>query len=417
MLISNLHAREIIDSRGNPTLEVDVTLSDGSFGSAAVPSGASTGKYEALELRDGDKARYGGKGVLTAVTNTKEKIFNAVKGKDFKTQEELDNFLIELDGTENKGSLGANAILGVSLAYAWAVSTSQKRPLYQYVGELYGNSNFVLPRPMFNIMNGGKHANWATDIQEYMVLPMNQKNFAETLRAGSEVYHALEKIIKGKGLSTQVGDEGGFAPLVGSNKEALDMIMQAIEAAGYKPGVDVKVGFDAAATEFFNEETSMYSLKRDNKTITIPEMVNWVGQLLENYPVESFEDMFSEDDFEGWGSFMAQYGSRVQLVGDDLLVTNAKRVAIAIEKKLCNALLVKVNQIGSLTETLAAMKMAEGAGWKSVMSHRSGETEDITIAHLAVGTGCGQIKTGAPSRSERTAKYNELLRIAEQVEK
>ena len=413
--IKKIHAREILDSRGNPTVECEITLEDGSFGRAAVPSGASTGTHEALELRDKDASRYLGTGTKTAVQNVNEIISPALVGFESGLQKELDQKMLDLDGTDNKSKLGANAILAVSLAYAWASAASQKIWLYEYVGKLYGNTNFVLPRPMMNIMNGGKHADWATDIQEYMILPMKQDSWAENLRKCAEVYLHLGKLIKSKGLSTNVGNEGGYAPSLGSNQEAIDLIVEAIEKAGYKLGEDFKLGFDAAASEFYNPETKNYDLKRDKKTLTNMEMVAWAKELCEKYPFESIEDWFFEDDFDGWRELTKEIGGKVQLVGDDLLVTNVKRIETAIEQKLCNALLVKMNQIGSLTETLEAMKMAEKAGWKNVVSHRSGETEDVTLAHVVVGTGAGQIKCGAPARSDRNAKYNELLRIEEHL--
>lgn len=413
--ISKIHAREILDSRGNPTVECEVTLDDGSFGRAAVPSGASTGTHEALELRDGNKERYLGTGTKTAVNNVNTKIKEHLIGFEAGKQEELDRMMLDLDGTENKSVLGANAILSVSLAYAWASAASQKRWLYEYIGELYGNSNFVLPRPMMNIMNGGKHADWATDIQEYMILPMKENSWAENLRMCAEVYLHLGKLIRGKGLSTNVGNEGGYAPSLSSNQEAIDLIVAAIEKAGYKLGEDFKLGFDAAASEFYNPETKNYDLKRDGRTLTNMQMADWAEELCNKYPFESIEDWCFEDDFDGWAELTRRIGKNVQIVGDDLLVTNVKRIETAIEQKLCNALLVKMNQIGTLTETLEAMKMAEAAGWNNVVSHRSGETEDVTLAHLVVGTGAGQIKCGAPARSDRNAKYNELLRIEENL--
>ncbi len=415
MKITNIKARQIFDSRGNPTVEADVMLEDGVMGRAAVPSGASTGKYEALELRDGDAKAYLGQGVLTAVANVNTKIHDLLVGKEDLSQKDLDNLMLELDGTEMKSNLGANAILAVSLAYAWAVSKFRGQQLYEYIGELYGNKDFKLPRPMFNIMNGGKHAEWATDIQEYMVLPMKSASWVESIKIGTEIYLTLGKLLKSKGYSINVGNEGGYAPALQSNKEALDLIVEAIGKAGYTLGDDVCVGFDAAASEFYNEETGNYELKRDKKTLTPDEMVEWVKQLSIDYPVVSYEDMFSQDDWASWTKLTALVGEKIQVVGDDLLVTNVKRIKEAIEKKSCNALLVKLNQIGTLTETLAAMRMAQDAGWNNVVSHRSGETEDITIAHVVVGTGAGQIKTGAPSRSERVAKYNELIRIEEHI--
>ena len=416
MEITKIFARQIIDSRGNPTVEADVVLDNKFLGRAGVPSGASTGAHEALELRDGDESNYHGQSVLKAVNNVNTIIAQALVGKKDLSQEELDKILIDLDGTEYKKNLGANAILSVSLAYAWAVSKLKNIQLFEYIGELYGNTNFVLPRPMFNIMNGGKHANWATDIQEYMIIPAKTTTWKESLKIGSEIFHTLEKILKTNKYSTNVGNEGGFAPDLKSNDEALQLIVQAVEKSGYKLGEDVMLGFDAAATEFFNVETGNYELKRDNKILSKKEMVDFVVDLSNKYPVASFEDMLSEDDWESWIDLTNRVGDKIQIVGDDLLVTNVKRVEKAITEKACNALLVKLNQIGSLTETLSAMKLSESAGWKNVVSHRSGETEDITIAHLAVGTGCGQLKSGAPSRGERTAKYNELIRIEEYLQ-
>ena len=414
MQITSLHAREVLDSRGNPTVEVELTIDQKFTGRAIVPSGASTGTHEVLELRDHDESRYHGQGVKRAVKNVKDEISRELIGKDF-SQAELDRFLLQLDGTENKSRLGANALLGVSLAFAWSLSQAEGKQLYEYIGEIYGNSHFILPRPMMNIMNGGKHANWATDIQEYMILPVSNTHYGDKLRMGSEIFYSLEKVLEAKGYSTNVGNEGGFAPQVQSNQEAIDLILLAIEKAGYKLGEDVKLGFDAAASEFFNKETKMYDLKRDGTSLTSSEMVDWTLQLTKAYPVISLEDMLAEDDWQGWSELTNKVDSSVQVVGDDLLVTNVKRIQQAIEQKACNALLVKVNQIGTLTEALEAMKMSQNAGWNNVVSHRSGETEDVTIAHIAVGTGCGQIKTGAPSRGERTAKYNELLRIEERV--
>lgn len=413
--IEKIHAREILDSRGNPTVECEVTLDDGSFGRAAVPSGASTGSHEALELRDKDPERFLGTGTKKAVENVNTTLAGALKGFESGKQAEFDQRMLELDGTEFKTNLGANAILSVSLAYAWASAASQQKKLYEYIGELYGNSNYVLPRPMMNIMNGGKHADWATDIQEYMILPMKQNSWAENLRICTEIYLHLGKLIKSKGQNTNVGNEGGYAPHLGSNQEAIDLIVEAIEKAGYKLGEDIKLGFDAAASEFYNPETKMYDLKRDGRSLTTMQMVEWAEELCNKYPFESIEDWFFEDDFDGWHALTDKLGSKVQLVGDDLLVTNVRRIAQAIEGNFCNALLVKMNQIGTLTETLQAMKMAEEAGWKNVVSHRSGETEDVTLAHLVVGTGAGQIKCGAPARSDRNAKYNELLRIEEHL--
>lgn len=412
--IIDVYAREILDSRANPTIEVDLELEDGSFGRAAVPSGASTGIYEALELRDGDKARYHGKGVLKAVENVNKTIFQAIVDKEFGSQEELDKVLIALDGTENKSNLGANAILGVSMAFAIATAQSEDLAVYEYIGKLYGKE-MSMPRPMFNIMNGGQHANWSTDVQEFMVLPLGEKSWAEKLRIGSEIYISLGKILKEKNYSTNVGNEGGFAPNLSSNKEALDLVMQAIENAGYKPGEDVALGIDVAASEFY--EDGKYVLKTEGKTLSPDEWRAMLMEWVNNYPLTSIEDPFGQDDWETWAKFMQDIkGTKVdQLIGDDILVTNVSRIERAIKEETCNALLVKLNQIGSVTETIAAMKMAENAGWKTVVSHRSGETEDVFISHLVVGTGSGQIKSGAPSRGERTCKFNELIRIEENL--
>lgn len=411
--ITKLHARQIIDSRANPTVEVDLTLEDGSFGRAAVPSGASTGTHEALELRDGDKAKWMGKTVLKAVENVNTTILNAVSSQTFNTQEELDMFLLKLDGTDNKSNLGANAILGVSLAFAHAVAASKKVPLFKYINEIYGGE-LKMPRPMFNIMNGGKHANWSTDVQEFMVIIEN-RSYSEQLRAGCEIFLSLEKILKEQGKSINVGNEGGFAPGFANNEDAFNVISMAIEKAGYKLGEDVFFALDVASSEFYNADKGTYTLKTENRELSADEWLETVVSWTEKYPFLSIEDPFAEDDWASWSKFTARVGSKLQIVGDDLLVTNIKRVDRAINEKACNALLVKVNQIGSLTETIQAMKMGQNVGWNNVMSHRSGETEDVTISHLAVGTGCGQIKTGAPSRGERTAKFNELLRIEEQL--
>jgi enolase len=414
MKITHVYSRQILDSRGNPTVETEVSLENGVIGRAAVPSGASTGTHEVLELRDGGTA-YLGKGVLKAVENVNMVIRQNLIEKDW-DQTALDTALNQLDGTPNKSILGANAILSVSLAFAWAASRAANQALYEYIGRLFGNTRFILPRPMFNIMNGGKHGNWATDIQEYMVLPLKNIPWSEKLRLGSEVFHSLKSILKDKGYSVNAGDEGGFAPAVSSNAEALELIAAAVQKAGYVLGEDVGLGFDAAATEFYNPTTKQYELKRDGQNLTSSAMLEWLTYLTSSYPLISLEDPLSEDDWEGWQALTAQLGSKLQIVGDDLLVTNTTRIEQAISQKSCNSLLVKMNQIGTLTETLAAMKLAQSAGWTNVISHRSGETEDVTVAHLAVGTGCGQIKTGAPSRGERTAKYNELTRIAERVE-
>jgi enolase len=411
MKITKVHARQIIDSRATPTLEVDLYLEDGSMGRAAVPSGASTGAHEALELRDGDKSKFLGKSVEKAVENVKN-LNSEISGKGFETQEALDSFLLMKDGTENKSVLGANAILGISLAFAHAMAASKKMPLFRYINEIYGNVPMKLPRPMFNIMNGGKHANWSTDIQEFMIVIENRE-YSEQLRAACEIFLNLGKILEHRGLNINIGNEGGFAPGFKSNEEAFEVIGEAIEKAGYVLGTDVFFALDVASTEFYNEADKTYTLKTENRTLTSEEWMKTLETWVEKYPFLSIEDPFAEDDWSNWSAFTAKFGDKFQIVGDDLLVTNVTRVERAINEKACNALLVKVNQIGTLTETINAMKMGEKAGWNNVLSHRSGETEDVTISHIAVGTGCGQIKTGAPSRGERTAKYNELLRIAE----
>jgi len=412
--ITKVFARQIIDSRATPTIEVDLWLEDGSFGRAAVPSGASTGTHEALELRDGDKSMYLGKGVLKAVENVKITISNEITGKEYATQEDLDMALLALDGTETKSTLGANAILGVSLAYAKACAESLKLPLFKYISQLYGNAGLKLPRPMFNIMNGGKHANWSTDIQEFMIVMPNAE-YADQVRMACEVFMNLEKILKERGMNTNIGNEGGFAPGFKNNEDAFDLIAAAVEKSGYKMGTDVMFALDIAASEFYNAEKGIYHLKTEDKELSKTEWMEKVVGWTQTYPFISIEDPFGEDDWASWTEFTSKVGDKLQVVGDDLLVTNVKRVERAITEKACNALLVKVNQIGSLTETLKAMKMAQDAGWNNVMSHRSGETEDVTISHIAVGTGCGQLKTGAPSRGERTAKYNEILRISEEI--
>lgn len=411
MRISKVHARQIIDSRATPTLEVDLYLDDGSMGRAAVPSGASTGAHEALELRDGDKSVFLGKAVTKAVENVL-KLNDILSGKGFETQEALDSFLLMEDGTDNKSNLGANAILGISLAFAHAMASSRKVPLFKYINEIYGSTPMKLPTPMFNIINGGKHANWSTDIQEFMIIIPNVE-YAEQLRAACEIFLNLGKVLEEKGLNTNIGNEGGFAPGFKNNEEAFDIIAEAIEKAGYKLGEDVFFALDIASTEFYDEEKQTYTLKTENRTLTSAEWMGVLESWVAKYPFMSIEDPFAEDDWANWAEFTAKFGTDLQIVGDDLLVTNTSRVERAINEKSCNALLVKVNQIGTLTEALNAMKMGAKEGWNNVMSHRSGETEDVTIAHIAVGTGCGQIKTGAPSRGERTAKYNELLRISE----
>ena len=404
-LILNIDAREIIDSRGNPTVEVDVLLDDGSFGRAAVPSGASTGVHEAHELRDGGE-RYQGKGVLNAVKNVIEDIDEELMGVEADDQRLIDQLMRDLDGTENKSKLGANAILGVSMAVGRAAAESADLPLFRYVG---GPNAHVLPVPMMNILNGGAHADSGVDVQEFMIAPIGAETFSEALRVGAEVYHTLKKVIKDKGLSTGLGDEGGFAPSVDSTKAALDLIVEAIEKAGFKVGEDVALALDVASSEFFKDGKYHF----EGGEHTAEEMAAVYADLVENYAIVSIEDPLQEDDWEGYTTLTAQLGDKVQIVGDDFFVTNPKRLAEGIEKKAANALLVKVNQIGSLSETFEAVAMAHNAGYKTMMSHRSGETEDTTIADLAVGLNCGQIKTGAPARSERVAKYNQLLRIEE----
>jgi enolase len=390
-------------------VEVEVVLSDGSWGRAAVPSGASTGTHEALELRDGDKSRYGGKGVLEAVDNVNDEIAEALVGWDALEQQAIDMTLLELDGTANKAKLGANAILGTSLAVAKAAANALGLPLYRYIGGIYAH---VLPVPMMNILNGGAHTGWqSTDAQEFMVMPLGAPSFSEGLRWGTEIYHALKTVLKGRGYATLVGDEGGYAPSLKANVEAVEVILEAIEKAGYKAGEQVAIALDPAASELYDEESGKYNLRKEGRMLSSEEMVafwvNWVDQ----YPIVSIEDGLAQDDWEGWKMLTAEVGDRLQIVGDDLLVTNPERVRRGIKEKACNALLVKVNQIGSLTETIEAVTLCHRAGWNAVTSHRSGETEDATIADLAVALNTGQIKTGAPARSDRVAKYNQLLRI------
>ena len=408
--IIDVMAREILDSRGTPTVEVDVVLDDGSFGRAAVPSGASTGVHEAVELRDGDKARFGGKGVLKAVNAVNTEIYDAIVGMDAEEQIELDRAMIELDGTENKGRLGANAILGVSLAVAKAAAESTALPLYRYIG---GTLAHTLPVPMMNILNGGKHADNPIDIQEFMIMPVGASSCSEAIRMGAEVFQALKKNLKAAGMNTNVGDEGGFAPNIGSAKEALQFIVDSIKSAGYKPGDDVVIALDAASSEFYKD--GKYHLEGEGKVLTSAELVKYYEDLANEFPIMSLEDGMAEDDWEGWDLLTKTLGGRMQLVGDDLFVTNTKRLAMGIEKKVANSILVKVNQIGSLTETLEAVDMAHRAGYSAVLSHRSGETEDATIADIAVATNCGQIKTGSLSRSDRLAKYNQLIRIEQEL--
>lgn len=412
--ISKLKARQIVDSRGEPTIEVDLWLDDKVLGRAAIPSGASTGAYEALELRDGDKSAYLGKGVSKAVNNVENQIASAVIGKENLEQQELDKLLIDLDGTPTKSNLGANAILGVSLAYAKALASLQSLPLYKYISQLYGDGGLSLPSPMFNIMNGGRHADWATDIQEFMVV-IEAENYQERLRGGMEIFGHLGKLLKTKGMNTNIGNEGGYAPGFSNNEEAFAVLAEAIANAGYKLGENVFYALDVAATEFYDSEKNVYTLKTENREMAPAEWANTLKSWIEKYPFKSIEDPFAEDDWQSWQEFTKDLGGKLQIVGDDLLVTNKVRIEKAIQSQACNALLVKLNQIGSLTETLEAMTIAKNNGWNNVVSHRSGETEDVTIAHLVVGTNSGQIKTGAPSRGERTAKYNELLRISEEL--
>ena len=412
--ISEVHARQIIDSRGNPTVEVDVKLEDGSFGRAAVPSGASTGSHEAIELRDGGEA-YGGKAVTKAVGNVNGEIADKVRGLDATNQQALDDALLELDGTPNKARLGANAMLAVSLAVAKAAAASQGVPLYRYVADLSGTTELSLPLPMMNIINGGKHAAGSTDIQEFMILPVGAKSFTQCIQIGAEIFHALGKVLTAQGYGTTVGDEGGYAPAVkNGNAEALMLISEAVGKAGYKLGVDVVLGLDVASTELLDEEGN-YQLKAEGKPFTSAEMVQFYKDLQRDFPVVSIEDGLGEEDWDGWKQLQSEIGNTTQLVGDDLFVTNTDFLKRGIDEKAANSILIKVNQIGTLTETINAVQMAQKAGWNTVMSHRSGETEDVTIAHLAVGLNCGQIKTGSLSRTDRVAKYNELLRIEEEL--
>ncbi|WP_111559330.1 phosphopyruvate hydratase [Paracoccus sediminilitoris] len=408
--IIDIYAREILDSRGNPTVEVDVTLEDGTMGRAAVPSGASTGAHEAVEKRDGDKSRYMGKGVLEAVAAVNGEIAEALIGEDATEQRAIDAMMIELDGTPNKGRLGANAILGVSMAVAKAAAEATSQPLFRYIG---GTSAHVLPVPMMNIINGGEHADNPIDIQEFMIMPVSAENIREAVRMGSEIFHTLKKELSAAGLSTGIGDEGGFAPNLSSTRDALDFILKAIEKAGYKPGDDIMLALDCASTEYFRD--GKYEMKGEGKSLTPAENVDYLAALCDDYPILSIEDGCAEDDWDGWKLLTDRLGDKVQLVGDDLFVTNPTRLADGIEKGCANSLLVKVNQIGTLSETLDAVRMADRAGFTSVMSHRSGETEDATIADLAVATNCGQIKTGSLARSDRLAKYNQLIRIEEML--
>jgi len=409
--IVDVYAREILDSRGNPTVEVDVTLEDGSFGRAAVPSGASTGAYEAVELRDGEKDRFMGKGVMQAVTNVNTIIAPELFDYNALDQVAIDKLMIELDGTPNKGKLGANAILGVSLAVAKAAANYVGLPLYRYIGGVNGKQ---LPVPMMNILNGGEHADNNVDIQEFMILPVGATSFAEGFRMGAEVFHNLKSVLKNKGYNTAVGDEGGFAPNLNSNEEALEVIVEAISKAGYKPGEDVYLGIDVAGTELFRD--GKYHLTGEGLTMTVEEMVGYYEKICSKYPIITIEDGLAEDDWDGWKMLTQALGKKVQIVGDDLFVTNTERVAKGIEMGVANSVLIKVNQIGTLTETLNTIEMAKCAGYTAVVSHRSGETEDATIADIVVGVNAGQIKTGAPSRTDRVAKYNQLLRIEEELD-
>lgn len=409
-VISEVYAREILDSRGNPTVEAEVCLEDGTVGRAAAPSGASTGAYEAVELRDGDEKRYNGKGVLKAVENVNSVIGPELVGYDATDQLGVDRAMIELDGTPNKGRLGANAIIAVSMAVAKAAAESLGLPLYQYLG---GANSKVLPVPMMNILNGGKHADNNVDIQEFMIMPVGASSFAEALRMGAEVYHTLKAVLAEKGLSTAVGDEGGFAPMLESNEEALAVLVEAIETAGYRPGEDVALALDPAATEFYKD--GKYVFQAEEKSRTADEMIEYYAMLVDKYPIISIEDGLAEDDWEGWRRLTERLGRRVQLVGDDIFVTNTERLARGIESGVANSILIKLNQIGTVTETIDAVEMAKQAGYTAVVSHRSGETEDVTIADLVVAVNCGQIKTGAPCCSDRVAKYNQLLRIEEEL--
>ena len=408
--IKSIKASEILDSRGNPTIAATVVLDSGTVGSAAVPSGASTGKYEAVELRDGDKARFNGLGVLKAVNNVNKDIAAALNGMDAAGQEAIDNTMIKMDGTADKSHLGANAILGISLAVAHAAANDAKKPLYRYLND---TKTYTLPVPMLNILNGGKHATNSTDLQEFMVVPAGVKTFHEALRMGAEVYQALKKVLKDKGLNTNVGDEGGFAPSLPTNRAAVDVIITAIEKAGYKPGKDCFVALDPASSEFY--DNGRYVLAREGVSYSSQEMVDFYVKLVNDYPICSIEDGMAEDDWEGWQMMTKKLGEKIHLIGDDLYVTNVTRISKGIKTKSSNAVLIKLNQIGSLTETIAAINMAQQVGWKAVVSHRSGETEDTTISDLATALNGGLIKTGAPCRSERTAKYNRLLKIEDEL--
>lgn len=411
--IEKIIGRQILDSRGNPTVEVDVFLAGGGYGRAAVPSGASTGVHEALELRDGDKSKYLGKGVTKAVANVNGAIAEYLKGKDATRQRDIDLGMLELDGTENKSKLGANAILGTSLAVAKAAADALELPLYRYIGGVHAH---VIPVPMMNILNGGAHTGWqSTDVQEFMVMPLEAESFSEGVRWGVEIYHALKAILKKRGYKTQVGDEGGFAPALSANAEAIEVILEAIEQAGYKVGEQVGIALDPAASEFYEADEKVYYLRKEDKKLSTEEMVGFWKDWVDQYPIVSLEDGLAQDDWDGWKMLTEEIGDKCQIVGDDLLVTNPDRVRKGIAEKSCNSLLVKVNQIGSLTETIEAVQICQNANWTAVTSHRSGETEDSTIADLSVALNMGQIKTGAPARSDRVAKYNQLLRIEEEL--
>jgi enolase len=412
-IISNIYAREVLDSRGNPTVEVEVFTESGAFGRAIVPSGASTGEHEAIELRDGDKSRYLGKGVLQAVKNVNEVIAPNIIGYDVTFQTTIDKIMLELDGTKNKSKLGANAILGVSMAVARAAADFVGLPLYLYLG---GFNAKQLPTPMMNIINGGSHADNNVDFQEFMIMPVGAKTFREALRMGAEVFHNLKKVLSGKGFNTAVGDEGGFAPDLQSNEDGIKVIIEAIEKAGFVPGKDVYIAMDVAASEFYNKSTKLYELKGEGKTLNAEQMVEFYSGLVEKYPIISIEDGLDENDWEGWAKLTKALGKKIQLVGDDLFVTNTEKLAKGIEMGIANSILIKVNQIGTLTETFNAIEMAKRAGYTAVVSHRSGETEDTTIAEIAVATNSGQIKTGSLSRTDRIAKYNQLLRIEEELD-
>jgi len=415
MKIKSLHAQEILDSRGNPTIECVTTLEDGSTGWAAVPSGASTGKYEAVELRDNDPKRYGGAGVLKAIENVSATIQSAVKGIEAADQERLDKKMIELDGTENKVKLGANAILSVSLSAARAEAASEKKPLYAYLSKFNPDfrGEYVMPLPMFNVLNGGKHGNWASDIQEYIIFPIGAKNIQESIRMGAEVYQSLKSILKSKSYAVAVGDEGGYAPQFKSNEEPFQILMEAIQKAGYTPGVDISLGIDGAASEFFKD--GRYQLKKEGLVLTTDELVEFYLNLWKKYPIISMEDIFDQDDWDGFKKLYQKTEGKMQVMGDDLFVTNIKRLQKGIDEKTCNSILIKLNQIGTLTETVDAVLMARKAGMTAIVSHRSAETEDAFIADFVVAMGTGQIKTGAPARGERTAKYNQLMRIEREL--